>query len=315
MSMKTHSEQFGFDLGRVLSAVVPISAHIPEEAMSASLLGTERSGHGVVIQDDGLIVTIGYLIAEAESVWIKTGAQTIAPGYVVGYDYETGFGLLKPVQPIYRPRIPLGRAADLKIGDPVFVAGSGGPGDVVEAQVVAKQEFAGRWEYLLDEAIYTAPAHKDWAGAAMLDRKGRLCGIGSLLVHDGKSSETEASANLFVPIDILVPIIGEMCEFGRQLKPPHPWLGLLIHDADEELLVAGVYRKCPGDLAGLKPGDVILEIDGDPAGHLAEFFRKVWSLGPAGVAVPLTVLRDEETHKITVHSSDRATYASKGTIN
>ena len=313
--MKTHSEQFGFDLNRVLSAVVPISAHIPENAMSASLLGTERSGHGVVIGDDGLIVTIGYLIAEADSVWIKTGAETMLPGYVVGYDYETGFGLLKAMMPLNRPRVPFGCAADLKVGDPVIVAGSGGPGDIVEAQVVAKQEFAGRWEYLLDEAIYTVPAHKDWAGAALLDQKGRLCGIGSLLVHEGKSSEAEAAANLFVPIDILVPIIGEIREFGRQRKPPRPWLGVLIHDADEDLLVAGVYRRCPGDRAGLKPGDVILEVNGEPAGRLAEFFRKIWSLGDAGVDVPLTVLRDEETLKITVRSSDRASHSVKGTIN
>lgn len=313
--MKTHTEQFGFDLNRALSAVVPISAHIPEEAMSAGLLGTERSGHGVVIGDDGLIVTIGYLIAEADSVWIKTGADTMLPAYVVGYDYETGFGLIRPTLPLNRPRVPFGRAADLKVGDPVVVAGSGGAGDAVEARVAAKQEFAGRWEYLLDEAIYTVPAHKDWAGAALLDRRGRLCGIGSLLVHDGKTSTADTAANLFVPIDILVPIIDEICEFGRQRKPPRPWLGVLIHDTDEELLIAGVYRKCPGDRAGLKPGDVIIEVDGEPATHLGDFFRKVWSLGSAGVDVPLTVLRDEETHKIVVHSSDRAAFSNKGTVN
>jgi S1-C subfamily serine protease len=313
--VKPRSAQFAFDTDVALDAVVPISSHIPEEAMTAGLLGTERSGHGAVIGEDGLIVTIGYLIAEAESVWIGSAEDgNVVPGYVVGYDFDTGFGLIRPMLPLARPRLPLGRAADLQVGDVVMVAG-GGTEPALEARVAAKQEFAGRWEYLLEEAIYTVPAHSDWAGAALLDRQGRLCGIGSLLVHDGSEGENGPAANLFVPIDILTPIIDEICAHGRQRRPPRPWLGVLVHEDGDELLIAGVYRNCPGDIAGLKPGDVIFELDGRPVGSLADFYRQMWSLGSAGVRVPLAVLRDGELRRLVVHSADRAAFFHKGTIN
>lgn len=313
--MQTQLRQFAFEIDQVLGAIVPIAARIPEDAMTAGLLGTERSGHGAIIREDGLVVTIGYLIAEAENVWIGAADGTLLPGYVVGYDFETGFGLIRPTLPLDRPHIPIGRAADLKVGDAVMIAGSGGAAKVVEARIAAKQEFAGRWEYLLDEAVYTIPACSDWAGAALIDRKGRLCGIGSLLVHDGGPTEDIAAANLFVPIDILVPVIDEICDYGRQRKPPRPWLGLLIHDGDDQLLIAGVYRNCPGDKAALRPGDVITELGGRPVSRLADFFRRMWGLGSAGVDVPLTVLRDGEIRQAVVHSADRAGFFRKGTVN
>jgi S1-C subfamily serine protease len=312
--MAANLEGLGFDVRRALDSVVSISAYVPDDAMTATLLGTERGGHGVVIRDDGLIVTIGYLIAEAESVFIGTGADRTVPAYVVGYDHETGFGLLCPTLPLERPAMPLGRAAELTVGEPVLVAGSAGEGSVVSARVAARQEFAGRWEYLLEEAIYTVPAHPEWAGAALVDRRGHLCGIGSLLVHDGESAEREAAANLFVPIDILLPVLDEICRYGRRRSRPRPWLGLLVHDDGSQLLVAGVYRNCPGDLAGIAPGDVIVALGGLPAGRLADFFRHLWSLGAAGIEVPLTVMRDGQLLELKIRTADRESFFRKGTI-
>jgi S1-C subfamily serine protease len=311
--MKTHSETLDPRLLTATRSVVTLSTRVPEDAMTASLLGTERSGHGVVIGEDGLIVTIGYLIAEAETVWITLRDGRAVQGFAIGYDTESGFGLVRAVQPLNLPAVPLGRAADLQVRDKVVVVES--DGEATTAQVAAKQQFAGRWEYLLDEAIYTVPAVTDWAGAALFDLSGRLCGIGSLLVHDGGGENAKSAANMFVPIDILVPHLGDIVATGRRKTPPQPWLGLLIHDADQQLLIAGVYRHCPSDDAGLKPGDVITELAGQPVSDLADFYRRVRALGPAGVPVPLTVRRDEKALHITIQSAERSAFFRKGTVN
>jgi len=298
-----------------LDAMVSIKAHVPDDAMSASLLGTERLGHGARIRPDGLIVTIGYVIHEAETVWISSNEGATVPGFVVGYDFESGFGLIKPALPLPGPVIEIGSTAALAVGDAVTVTGSGGPSQVVAAEVVAKQEFAGRWEYLLDEAVFTAPAHGSWSGAALLDRDGRLCGVGSLVIQGFVARGKIREVNMFVPIDLLEPIIDEICEFGRRRSPPRPWLGMLVHeDQDDQLTIVGVYRNCPADRAGLKPGDVILRVGDEPVSSLASMFRRVWKLGDAGVEVPISVLRDSKTlHKI-VESDDRAGFQRIGTV-
>jgi len=311
--MKTHSETLDPRMDTALNAVVALSTRVPDEAMTASLLGTERSGHGVVIRDDGLILTIGYLIAEAESVWITTRDGRTLPGFALGYDTESGFGLVRAAYPMNIAPVPFGRAADLAVRDMIAVVES--DGEMTQARIAAKQQFAGRWEYLLDEAIYTVPAVTDWAGAGLFDLNGRLCGIGSLLVHDGSSETGKAAANMFVPIDILLPHLDDLVNTGRRKAPPRPWLGLLIHDADEQLLIAGVYRHCPGDDAGLKPGDIITELAGKPVSDLADFFRRTWALGPAGTAVPLTILRDGETIQVSITSAERSAFFRKGTVN
>lgn len=313
--MKERTTQHLTEIERILSAVVSIKSHIPEDAMSASLLGTERSGHGVVIRDDGLIVTIGYLITEAETVWIGTADDTVVQGYIIAYDYESGLGLVKPAVPLQCPTITMGNIDDLEIDDKVFIAGSGGILETIEAHIVAKQEFAGRWEYLLDEAIYTAPAHPNWAGAALLDDHGRLCGIGSLLIQDHKTEMVTGAANMFVPINLIRSIIDDLCQYGRRQTPPRPWLGLLVHDDGDQLLISGVYRGCPGDKAGLLPGDIIIKVDNKSVDSLPDFFRRIWAQGTAGVDIPLTILRDGRLNDMLVHTADRTTFIKKETIN
>jgi S1-C subfamily serine protease len=294
-------------------AIVSITAHVPEDAMSAGLLGTERAGHGVRIRDDGLIATIGYVVHEAENLWIGT-RHTVVPGFVIGYDFDSGLALVKPSLPLHGPAMELGRAETLSVGDTVTVASSGGREQIVEARVVAKQEFAGRWEYVLDEAIFTAPPHESWSGAALVDREGRLCGLGSLVIQGFEMRGGTTTVNMFVPIELLASSIDDICEHGRRSSPPRPWLGMLVHDDHQDLTVVGVYRNCPADKAGLRPGDVIVGIDDEPVAGLANMFRRVWSLGSAGVDVPINVLRDAEKVQLRVRSGDRAGFQRKGTL-
>ena len=297
----------------VHDAVVSIAAHVPEDAMSAGLLGTERVGHGVRIRDDGLIATIGYVVAEAEHLWIGT-RNTVVPGFVVGYDFDSGLALVKPSLPLQGRAIELCRADSLIVGDAVTVLSSGGKQPSIDARVVAKQEFAGRWEYVLDQAVFTTPPHESWSGASLVDSDGRLCGLGSLVIQGFETHVGTADVNMFVPIELLAPIIDEICEHGRRLSPPRPWLGMLVHDDQHDLTVVGVYRNCPADKAGLRPGDVIVGIDDAPVLGLANMFRRVWSLGAAGVDVPLNVLRNDEKMQLKVRSGDRVGFQRKGTL-
>ena len=295
-------------------AIVSIKARIPADAMSAGLLGTERAGHGVRIRDDGLIATIGYIVNEAETIWIGSRDGTIVPGVAIGYDFESGFGLVRPTLPLPGPAIEIGSAASLSVGDDVLVVGSDAHDDGLAAEVVAKREFAGRWEYLLDEAVFTAPPHENWSGAALLDTRGRLCGVGSLAVQNFEIDDTPMTVNMFVPIELLMPIVDDLCEQGRRKSPARPWLGLLIDDSQDRLMVVGVYRNCPGDKAGLRPGDLIVGIDGTPVDDLAALLRRVWRLGSAGTDVPLSVVRNGEEFETVVRSADRALFQRKGTM-
>ena len=300
-------------LAKVGGAIVSVTAHVPEDAMSAGLLGTERVGHGVRIREDGLIATIGYVVHEADNLWIGT-RDTIVPGFVIGYDFDSGLALIKPSLPLHGPTIPLGRASSLEVGDAVTVVSSGGKEQSIDARVVAKQEFAGRWEYVLDQAVFTTPQHDSWSGAALVDGDGRLCGLGSLVIQGFETRAGSCTVNMFVPIELLAPIVDEICLHGRRLSPPRPWLGMLVHDDQQDLTVVGVYRNCPADKAGLRPGDIIVGIDDEPVVGLANMFRRVWSLGSAGVDVPLNVLRNTEKMQLKVRSGDRAGFQRKGTL-
>jgi len=210
--------------------------------------------------------------------------------------------------------IEIGSAETLSVGDPVLVLGSDADDPGVAAEVVAKREFAGRWEYLLEEAIFTAPPHDNWSGAALLDSKGRLCGLGSLVIQNFEVDGRLLTVNMFVPIELLMPIVDDICEIGRSRKPPRPWLGMLVDDSQDRLMIIGIYRNCPADLAGLAPGDVIHAVDGEPVASLGDFFRRVWGLGSAGTAVPIEVLRDSERFKTVVHSADRSLFQRRGTV-
>ena len=292
-----------YDLDSALAAIVSVRARIPEDAFTASILGTERSGHGVRILETGLVVTIGYIIAEAEEIWIVGANGQAVTGHVVGYDYETGFGLVQPLGSMNLPILELGDSDSIAPGDQVVVAGCGGITQALEAEIIAKREFAGYWEYVLDEAIFTTPPHPNWGGAALISPAGRLSGIGSLYVENVSPEVT--AGNMIVPINILKPIMEEMLDYGTTLKPPRPWLGLFVTETPENLVVAGVLDGGPAEQADVRAGDVVIGVAGERTRDLADFFRRIWAHGEAGSNIPIIIYRDGAAFDVHVQSIDR----------
>jgi S1-C subfamily serine protease len=299
-------EDYGYDLERALSSVVGLHALIPSDAFTADTLGVERAGNGVMI-DDGLVLTIGYLITEAETIWLHYGDGRVAPGHALGYDQETGFGLVQALERMELPVMPLGSARAVEIGERVVVGGAGGRTRSLAARIAAKQEFAGYWEYVLDEAIFTYPAHPNWGGTALIAPSGELIGVGSLQVERQREGRDE-HLNMIVPIDLLKPILDDLRKFGRVEKPVRPWLGLYSTEIEDKIVIVGIAPKGPAARAELKTGDVILAVKGERVSTLAGFYRKVWALGEAGVEVPLTLYREGVTFDVAVNSSDRTKF-------
>jgi S1-C subfamily serine protease len=301
--LQPRPEEWRFDLEHVLDSVVGLSASIPPDAFTAPVLGTERAGHGVVIRD-GVVLTIGYLITEAESVWLACRDGRLIPGDPLGYDHETGFGLVQSLGPLGLPALPLGRAARVPIGGKALVGAAGGRARSLTARVIAKQEFAGYWEYLLEGALFTAPAHPFWGGTSLIAPSGELIGIGSLHLERSVRGGTEP-INMMVPIDLLPPILDDLLAFGRPRRPPRPWLGIFASDLDDSLTVIGVAERGPAAEAGVQIGDTVLAVGDASADSLADLFRQVWALGEAGVEVPLRLWRDGKVLERVVHSADR----------
>ncbi len=300
--------QLPYDLDRVLSGVFRLHAEVPQNAFTATILGTEREGNGILIDDDGLVLTIGYLITEAETINLTDNAGRTVSADPVAYDHETGFGLLRAAEPVAAAPITVGESRGVSARDPVVVASFGGFKHAVQGEVVAVREFARSWEYMLDEAICTVPMHPYWGGAALIDRAGRLVGCGSLYVEHGTDGEETVPGNLFVPIDLLAPIRGDMVRTGRARRAPRPWLGVYVSEADDRLVVTGVAANAPGDQCGIQPGDVILSADGNPVATLPEYYRTLWAAGAPGAVIRFAVLRDDDVLSIRVRSGDRYSY-------
>jgi S1-C subfamily serine protease len=295
---------YSFDLDRALSSVVGLHSIIPADAFSADNLGTERAGNGVVI-DDGLVLTIGYLITEAEAVWLHLGDGRVMPGHALGFDFETGFGLVQALGRLDVDPLPLGSSATASIGDRVVLGGAGGRTRSVASQIAARQEFAGYWEYLLDEALFTYPSHPNWGGAGLISERGELIGIGSLQLERESGGKSE-HVNMVVPIDLLKPVLDDLRKLGRINRPARPWLGMYSAEIENRVVVVGVSAKGPAARAELKAGDVILAVKGEHVSSQTQFYRKLWSLGSAGVDVPLTVHHEGVTFDVVLASTDRA---------
>ncbi|MEK1896778.1 MAG: S1C family serine protease [Rhizobium sp.] len=296
------------NIDEILRSVVAVRSSIPEDAFTAGTLGTRREGSGVVIKPSGLVLTIGYLITEAEEVWLTTLDGRVIAAHPLAYDQETGFGLLQTLGDIGLPALEFGDGAGASLGDPVVLAD--GIGQFVEARIVAKQEFAGYWEYLLDEAIFTTPAHPSWGGAALIDAEGKLLGIGSLRLQMSQNDEI-ADINMIVPINLLPPILDDLMTRGRVNKPPRPWLGAFSAESNGDVVVMSVADGSPAAQAGLRRGDIISEIRDGEVDGLADFYRKVWSSGPAGAEIPMRVLRDGREAWLRVRSADRNAFLRK----
>ena len=298
----------------VLPAVVGIHTTIPEDRRSAQTLGSEREGHGIVIDDDGLVVTIGYLIMEASEITVtSTESDTPLPASIIGYDYESGFGLVRTRRPFPVKPMPFGDSDSLVLRSEAYVAGVGGEKATLKVKVAGRREFAGYWEYLLDNAIFTVPAYPLWGGSALVGMDGTLMGVGSLLVQEALGPGAPAfPGNMYVPINRLKPVFEELVERGKLSTPARPWLGLYTVEHRGELVVGGISDGGPADRAGLKRGDILQALNGEVLDDVADFYKKLWASGPAGTAIMLRMERDNDAFEVKVRSGDRAKFHKYG---
>jgi len=292
------------DLEGISRSVVKLRADVPEDAFTAGILGSQRTGNGVVINSDGLVLTIGYLVTEATDVWLTVPDGREVAAHPLAYDQVTGFGLVLPLEKVDIAPVPLGSSADIRAGDQAFVVSSPEFAEPQPVDVFARREFAGAWEYLLEDAIFATPAHPHWSGTALIDGGGNLVGLGSLLVRE-LTDGAEINANMFVPIDLLKPILQELVTRGRALREPRPWLGVYAAEMTGKIYVTGVADGGPAQLADIREGDLIMRVAEHDVATLPDFYRRLWAVGPAGSGVPLTAIRGGTRLHLNVRSVDR----------
>lgn len=301
--------KLAYDFEAAARSVVLLRSDIPDEAYTADALGTDRLGNGTVIavDDRQVILTMGYLVAEAASIWITTHSGRTLAGHTLAYDYVSGFGLVQPLGALDAPPLRRASAAPVNVGDSLSVVAHGGLPHSLATVLVARREFAGYWEYLLEDALFCSPHHPLWGGTALLNSAGELVGVGSLLVQHTVDDESH-EANMFVPLDAVEPVLRQLVATGMRATPPRPWLGLYATESNDRIVVAGLLATAPAHQAGIEPGDTLLEVAGQPVRDLAQFYRALWALGAAGVKVPLLLLRGREQKAVTVHSAQREQY-------
>jgi S1-C subfamily serine protease len=304
-SPPTSSAQSGFTIDGVLEAVVQVVSKVPAEARTARTLGTNRDGSGVIIDSNGLVLTIGYAILEAESTEIVLSSGKRISARAVAYDHASGFGLLRANEKLAVKPIELGDSSGLAVRDPILMVSHGGRKGALPGLVVSRRPFAGSWEYMLEKAIYPAPPHRAFGGAALFSAEGKLVGIGSLIVGDALEPGHATPRNMFITIDKLKPILGDLLEKGRAAGPHRPWLGLYAQEIHGRLFVSRTARSGPAQTAGIKQGDLVVGIAGKPVSSLIDFYRRVWKLRDAGVSVPLDILQGAKVLPISIKSTDR----------
>ncbi len=303
-NLQPNPTKINFELDSCLNTVVSLRAEIPTDGFTADTLGTSRQGNGILINDSGLILTIGYLITEAETIWLTTNQGTSVPGTVTAYDQITGLGFVQALGTLNIPSISIGSSSKLTIGEQLFVVGHGGRKKSLCVNLLSKHCFAGYWEYLLDEAIFTSPVHPQWGGAALLNTEGKLIGVGSLLTEE-VTAEGSVQANMAVPVDLVHPILKNVENGLPPRQNARPWLGMYATDNNGQTVVVGIAKSGPSQKANIHPKDIILEVDGNQISSLADFLKNVWSIGDAGATIPLKILRNEKVLNILINSADR----------
>jgi S1-C subfamily serine protease len=299
-------DDYSYDLEDALAAMAVLRSTVPADAFSAETLGTERQGNAVHI-GGGQALTIGYLINEAETIWLSFSDGRVVQATTLGYDSETGFGLVQALGEVRAPALSFGDSDLVRIGDPVVVGGAGGPKCSIAAEITGRQEFAGYWEYLVEDALFTAPAHPNWGGTALIGRGGDLIGVGSLQLERARQGGGDPEPiNMFVPINLLKPVLKDLRMHGRPNRAGRPWIGVHAAEIDGNLVVIGLARRGPARTAGLQRGDLLAGIAGEPPQDLADFYRRLWSLGSAGVDVPLLIVREGRRLDVRIPSADRA---------
>jgi S1-C subfamily serine protease len=312
--LRPSASAYAFDLDSALSAVVALEARVPEGAFTARSLGVYRIGNGVAIGSNGLLLTMGYLVMEAQEVVLTGDDGRRVRAHVLGADPVTGFGLVQALEPLGTPTLAIGDSRRLKAGERVVIAGAGGRAHSAAGRVVARMPFAGYWEYFLDNAIMTEPAHPHWSGAALIAEDGKLAGVGSLSLERQTPNGRTMPMNMFVPIELLPPILDDLAQ-GKPPHPSRPWLGVLAQETGSDVVLAGVSPGGPAARAELRAGDVILEVGGTRVADLAGFYRRLWAQGPAGAVIPLRVRREEDVFDLEIRSADRLAMLKKPKLN
>jgi S1-C subfamily serine protease len=313
-SLRPSARELEFDLNRSLASVMVLHARVPPDAFTARTLGVERLGNGILIGQNGLVLTIGYLITEAEEVTLITNAGRRVPAHGLGADPVTGLGLVQALEPLDLPALSLGNSRSLQPDDPIILAGGGGAAHAMAGHFIDRALFAGYWEYLLEDALFTGPGHPHWSGAALIGPTGALLGVSSLQMTQLSSSGGSSLINMSVPIELLPPILDDLAS-GRPAREPRPWLGVLCQDSGETVVIAGVSDGGPAARAQIRQSDIILAVGGQPVTDLSSFYKKLWSLGPAGVVAPLTLSREGDVFDLEVRTLDRAAMLKKRRLN
>ncbi|MBS0363920.1 MAG: serine protease [Proteobacteria bacterium] len=314
VGMRPEAQEWPFDLDRMLSSVVALEARVSPDAFTAQTLGVDRIGNATVLNAGGLVLTMGYLVMEAEEVTLTRNDGVRVPAHVLGVDAVTGFGLAQALEPLDLPPLPLGDSRKLKAGGRVIIAGAGGRAHAADGQVLARMRFAGYWEYLLDDAIMTGPAHPHWSGAALVDGSGALVGVGSLALQGQTRDGEAAPLNMFVPSELLPPILDDLAS-GRPAHPPRPWLGVLAQDFRDHVVIVGVNPRGPAARAELRAGDIIRAVGATPVTELAGFYKALWAQGEPGALIPLRIEREGDEFDLEVRSADRGALLKKPRLN
>ena len=309
-SLRPNPEKLLFNLDSAINSVVKVRTSIPAAAFTADVLGTERIGSGVLINNSGLILTVGYLVTEAETVWLTTNLNQSIPGHVVAYDQSSGLGLVQALGSLDIDASELDSSDLVTVNDDIFFISYGGIEHSLCSKISRIDEFAGYWEYLLEAAIYTSPPHPQWGGAAVFNKKGHIIGIGSLLLQEIFEGQN-LQGNLAIPTSILKSIMGDMLEFGRSSAPARPWLGMYAVESEKTLTVNSLARYGPAELAGVLQGDKVVGVGEESVSTLANFFRSVWTLGAAGVSVPININRNGNQLQLVINSIDRNDFLLK----
>ena len=292
-------------LTRAVDAVVGVQVTAAEEALSADTLGRRRSGSGVVIGPEGLILTIGYLILEADTIHVTTQDQRVLPARAVAYDLATGFGLIRPLLPLAVQPAPLGSGAGLAASSMLMAAIGGGEGGVAVTRLVGTRPFSGYWEYHIESALFTSPPVGNHSGAGLFNQRGELVGIGSLFVGDAGGDRGSTPGNMFVPVDLLKPILAELQATGSTRTSHRPWLGINCTEQGERVQIVRVSQDSPALAAGLAAGDIVLAIDGEKVSTLEGLYKKLWARPDAEGEVVLTVLQGTQVRQVAVKTVDR----------
>ena len=308
---KPRREDFSFDLDTTLASVVKITSNVPEDAVSAKTLGTSREGSAISINDSGILLTIGYLVVDSDTIFLHLKNGRTIEATLIAYHHESGLALIQALSKTDMPFIPQVNKDNLKKGDSVIIAASGGIDKSISAKVVDRRQFAGSWEYMIDNAIFTKPFHPEWSGAALINEGGYLSGVGSLWLNDAEKVDDDSPGNMFVPIDLLTPIYADLLAHGQAKEPHRPWLGIYVAENMENLFISGVTLKGPAYMAGLNAGDILTTVNGKQVDSLPKLYRVLWSHGNAGVEFILTLIREGTEMEIRVKSDSRYNFISK----